>query len=65
MDRATAIAGLQVVAETEAWCVARGEHVYVVVLDGSSTTPPAQRGSKQPATTFAHAAFRASALCCL
>lgn len=34
MDRATATAGLKVVAATPAWCVARGEHVYVVVLDG-------------------------------
>lgn len=34
MDRVTAIAGLEVIAETPAWCVARGEHVYVVVLDG-------------------------------
>ena len=34
MDRATAIAGLHVVASGPAWCVARGEHVYVIVLDG-------------------------------
>lgn len=34
MDRTAATTGLDMVATAPAWCIARGERVFVVVLDG-------------------------------
>jgi hypothetical protein len=62
MERATAIAGFEVVVASEAWCVARGKHVYVVVLDGviddaASTAWQRAAGDDLLARGFPHFGF--------